>query len=228
MLRNIALITCRITCCVVLKRFVLVFLYCLLLYPAIGRADKVTDWNQIGSTALVTNLGKGPPATFIDLAYMHIAIYDAVNAIDGRYRAFAVSPGSVPLGASQESAAVAAAYSVLKVLLPTQQAYLDAAYATSLATIPDGSSKEDGITVGEDVAAQFLALRAGDGRNANITFTPGSGPGVWQATPPAFLAASVPWVAYMRPFSILTPSQFRAEGPPALNSHQWAEDFNET
>ena len=94
----------------------------LLLFNADAYADKVTDWNRIATMAQ-TNLNRTNNATIgTDLAYMHIAIYDAVNAIDGRYTVFAVRPASVPAGASQEAAAVEAAYRVLRAILPTSQA----------------------------------------------------------------------------------------------------------
>ncbi len=210
-----------------LRQLALLLALCFLLLPVCARADQVTDWNAIGALAAL-NAGKSPAALSIDLAYMHAAIYDAVNAIDGRYSVYAVRPSSVPPDASKEAAAVAAAYNVLKTLLPTQQAFLDSQYATSLAAIAGGDTKTHGIAVGEEVAALFLAWRAGDGRNATITYTPGSGPGAWQPTPPAFAAALTPWVAQMRPFAIESPSQYRAIGPPPLDSAQWAADFNET
>ena len=198
------------------------------LWQEAARADTITDWNAIGNTAAVTNSGKPPAASAIDLAYTHAAIYDAVNAIDGRYSVFAVRLTGVPSGASKEAAAAAAGYNVLKSLLPAQQAFLDSSYWASLSTIPDGPARADGIAVGEQVAIQFLALRAGDGRNASITYTPGTGPGAWQLTPPAFAAAQTPWIAQMKPFAIVSNSQFRADGPPSLDSNRWAKDFNET
>jgi hypothetical protein len=198
--------------------------------PAASRADVVTDWNRIATTA-ETNLNRTNNALIgTDLAYMHIAIYDAVNAIDGRHTVFAVHPTNVPTGASQEAAAVESAYRVLRSIMPSSQfAYLDAQYAASLAAIPDGPAKSNGIAIGFEVANLFLASRVGDGRNnTTITYTPGSGPGAWIPTPPAFAPAATPWLAVMRPFAIDSPSQFRADGPPALGSLQYAEDFNET
>jgi len=202
--------------------FLLGFL--LLGLPECAKADKVTDWNAIGSTALA-NAGNGGAAGAVDLAYMHIAIYDAVNAIDRRYTVFAVSPSNVPPGASEEAASVEAAYRVLINLYPTQAAFLDAQYAASLATIPDGAAKSAGMAVGAEVAALFLASRTGDGRNAPVTYAPGSGPGVWVPTsnaPPA-----MPWLGNMRPFAIESPSQFRPDPPPDLNSADWATDYDE-
>ncbi|HSF25737.1 MAG TPA: vanadium-dependent haloperoxidase [Blastocatellia bacterium] len=192
--------------------------------PECAKADKVTDWNAIGSTA-IANAGRGGPPGPIDLAYMHIAIYDAVNAIDRRYTVFAVSPSNVPPGSSEEAAAVEAAYRVLINLFPAQATFLNAQYTASLATIPDGQAKTNGMAVGAEVAALFLASRAGDGRNAVVICTPGSGPGAWVPTssaPPA-----TPWLGEMRPFAIESPSQFRADPPPPLDSDQWAADYNE-
>ena len=208
-----------------LRSLIFVLAFWAISSQTIARADVISDWNAIGVTACLT-AGRGP-ASYVDLAYMHLAVYDAVNAIDGEYSVFAVSPSTVPVGASQEAAAVAAAYKVLIALFPSQNIFLDAQYATSLAAIPNGQAKTDGIAVGEETAALFLASRAGDGRNAPVTYTPGSGPGAWVPTPPAFLPPSVPWMGQMRPFAIPSASSFRIEGPPALSSPEYAADFNE-
>jgi hypothetical protein len=188
-----------------------------------ARADAVTDWNAYGVSAVLT-AARGPGG-YVDLAYMHIAMYDAVNAIDGRYTVFAVRPTHVPAGSSKEAAASAAAYNVLLALFPDQQSVLDADYRASLAAIPDSQEKADGIAVGTDVAFLFLASRAGDGRNAPITYTPGSGPGAWIPTSPA--PPAVVYLSQMRPFAMETASQFRGDGPPALTSDQYTADFNE-
>lgn len=186
--------------------------------------NKVVEWNSIASTAAAA-AGRGP-ASFIDLTYMHIVMYDAVVAVDGRYEAFGVRP-VVPGVASADAAAVSAAYNVLRVLYPSQSGTLYTVYLSSLESIPDGIEKDTGIQVGTDAAAQFMALRAGDGRNAPVVFTPGSGPGAWVPTPPANLPGAMPWLGQMRPFAIESPSQLRAEGPPRLDSLQWAEEYNE-
>ena len=193
------------------------------------RADVVTDWSAIAQTAIVTNAGRPPSGTIIDVAYVFAAVYDAVNAIDGRYTAFAVSVSASP-GASQEAATAAAAHHVLKTFFPTQQAFLDGALAASMAAIPPGPARDQGSAVGVQVATAFLALRANDGRNAVVPYGFGSGPGVYQLTPgapPPPASPATPWVAQMQPFALQSPSQFRAQGPPHLTSAQWAEDLNE-
>jgi hypothetical protein len=191
-------------------------------FPA-RRADVITDWNATAQAVLVAKNHQGPPG----YAFVHVAMYDAVNAIDGRYSVFAVRPASSVPWASKEAAAATAAYKVLKGAYEDQDvAVLAPAYAASLAAIPAGPAKTKGIEIGEDVAAAWLALRAGDGREAVVpyVFEPAA-PGVYQRTPPAFPNALAPWLAVMRPFAMTSPSQFRAPGPPDLTSDLYAKDL---
>jgi len=193
-------------------------------------ADAVSDWSGLATTAAVVNARRSPAAATFDLAYVHVAIYDAVNGIDGRFKPFAVRLHHVPVTASQEAATAAAAYTVLKTLYPSQQAFLDSSYASALAPIPDGPFKDQGIAVGTKVANEFLALRASDGRDANVLYTFGSGPGVYQLTPgapPPPTSPLTPWVAKAKPFALKSADQFRPDGPTRLTSYKWTRDFNE-
>lgn len=189
--------------------------------------DMVLEWNSNAADAIVGVAGLRPERGLIRLAMVHIAIYDAVNAIDGYpFQAYAIHP-TVISPASADAATATAAHDMLVALFPAQQADLDTKYAASLSTIPDGPAKMNGITVGQQTAAGILALRANDGRDATVTYSPGSGPGVWQPTPPGFVAAAAPEAAHVQPFALNSPSQFRAEPPPALTSDTWARDYNE-
>src|SRR5438093_491512 len=118
------------------------------------RADVVTDWNEItlATQASIPGGIRTPPAARA-LAMVHLAIFDSVNAIDRRFTPYLVESLADP-GASPEAAAVAAAHTVLVALYPSRQANLDLAYDMSLAAIPDGSAKTEGIDVGESVAAE--------------------------------------------------------------------------
>ena len=147
------------------------FLLALLLtrFPGIARADEVSDWNKIMlDTQRASGIG-GIVATRHS-AIVQSAVYDAVNAIDGRYSVFAVRPATTPQGASMDAATAAAAYTVLKWLYPSPSAaaFLDGAYANFLLTIPASTSKTRGLAVGTEVANAFIALRIGDGRNAAV------------------------------------------------------------
>jgi hypothetical protein len=190
-------------------------------------ADTVLDWNVI---ALRTTAAApfNPPVESRNLAIVHAAMFDAVNSIIGDYHSYAVE-FDPPKGASPEAAAAAAAHFVLVKLYSSQQATLDSAYAASLAGIPDGSGKSSGIRVGETVAEQVLALRADDGAEGAIVapYTPGSRPGDWIPTPPAFHSALDPGWGTVRPFFLCEGSQFRPGPPPTLTSLQYTRDFNE-
>jgi hypothetical protein len=158
---------------------------------------------------------------------VHLAIYDAVNATEGfPFKAYAVTP-AVVTPASSEAAAATAAHDVLVALFPNQRTDLDAKYAASLAAIPDGPAKTNGISVGQQTATGLLMIRANDGRDAVVSYSPATGPGAWIPTPPALLPASSPEIAHVQPWLMESPSQFRTEPPPSLNSKQWQHDYSE-
>jgi hypothetical protein len=216
----------RITCSF---RFSLVLttLTVSIILSSTAKADVVTDWNQItlATQAAVSGGIRTPPASRA-LAMVHAAIYDSVNAIDRQYTVYAVNAQAAP-GASPEAAVAAAAHAVLVSLYPSRQPNLDAAYALSLSQIPDGASKTDGIALGESVAAAILALRSSDGSTTTLPYTQAPGPGVWQPTPLTFAPALFVAWGNVTPFTLRSGSQFRAEGPPALSSAEYAADFNE-
>src|SRR6185437_9604976 len=124
--------------------------------------------------------------------------------------------------------AVAAAYEVLVTYSPYAKTNLDAAYATSLAQIPDGKAKSRGIAFGTLAADDLIAMRANDGRNAPIFFTQPPAPGVWRPTPPGFVPMAVPWMGAVTPLLLRSGAQFGEPGPPpALTSNRYTRDFNE-
>ena len=188
----------------------------------------VTDWNAIASTTIVKNAGNPPAAAAVYFTYAAIASYDAVNAIDRRFRPvyyFARAWGRV----SAEAAAAAAAHRVLVHYFPNQQNVLDQQFSVSLAAIQASTdSKNAGVDVGEASAGALIAARTGDGVGAPVAYTPGSGPGIWEPTPPGFLPAATPWLGQMRPFTMRSPSQFLPDGPTSLSSAAWERDYTVT
>src|SRR5262249_25430665 len=191
------------------------------------RADAVMDWNAHATRAIVTIGGQVPPRALIRLAMVHLAIFDAVNAVEGTpFQSYASVP-SVDRPASNDAAVAAAAHAVLVALFPAQVADLDAKYAASLAALPDDVAKINGISVGERAAIAILTARAGDGRDTTVNYVPGSGPGVWVPTPPAFLAAQAPETPFVQPFVLRSAAQFRPDRPLNLTSRAWAHDYNE-
>jgi hypothetical protein len=165
----------------------------------------------------------------IYLSYVQAAVYDADVAIEGRYEPYGFALFAPP-GASPAAAVAAAGHDVLAYYFPDQKAVLDGLYATSLAGIPAGQSKSDGISVGQAAALGVIAIRANDGRSAPTTTYGVPGPvvaGHWQVVPPA-TAAQTPWVAFMHPFLLDSASQFRPDPPPALDSKSYKRELTET
>ena len=191
-------------------------------------SNVVTDWTALASTIIVKNGGKTPGASAVWFAYTSLAVYDAVNAITGQYRPFYYH-GVAPQSASVDAAAVAAAHRVLSNYFPDQQNDLDARFTASLSALgADPAARDAGVAVGEAAAAALIAARTGDGLEANVPYVPGSGPGVWIPTPPAFASAATPWLGQMRPFTISTAADFRPDGPTPLGSEPWKRDYNLT
>jgi hypothetical protein len=187
------------------------------------KADAVTDWNAVMQTTV------GASNAFVQArsnAIVQLAVFEAVNAITGKYRPY-IGTTSAPSGASPEAAAIAAAHRTLVSLYPGSVVALDAAEAVSLSAILDGQAKTDGVAVGESAASAILALRSNDGSGLIVPYTPGIGPGVWQPTPPAFAPALLPGWGQVTTFGILSGAQFRSAPPPFLGSADYARYYNE-
>jgi hypothetical protein len=141
-------------------------------------ADAVTDWNNVVVSATINGItpSRPNPETGIAAAYMHIAIYDAIASIDGRYTPFATLVENAPAGASKDAAAAQAACEILSFLypvatFPTIASVVSAACNTALNAIPNGQAKADGISVGHASAQGLLAKRQNDGFRANVRMT---------------------------------------------------------
>jgi hypothetical protein len=187
--------------------------------------DPITDWGIAASAAAAAG-GMAPLRTPITLALVHVAMFDAVSAIEGGRR-----PGSAgkPIAhpASPYAAAVEAGYRVLLAEFPGQADSLRSTYERLLGGEPDSLRKQRGMSVGADVARRLLAQRANDGRNAVPPYAPPAGPGAWAPTPPGFLPATTAFLARITPFTMRSPSQFRPSGPPRLRSSKWVDDYDE-
>jgi hypothetical protein len=192
---------------------------------AAGLSDTyVTSWDAVGTQAY-TAAGLTAAEGHVIFAYVAIAVYDSVMAIEGGYEPFAVDVDVDD--ASPQAAVAAAAHAILAHYLPAQApGIIDPAYVTSLATIPDDQAKANGIAVGESVAQLLIAQRSGDGFRAPVTYTAPSPPipGVWIPTGPTPIG---PYLGLMRPFSLESADQFRPGGPPALDTKKWAREYNE-
>ena len=208
-------------------------------YPAAN--TPVAFWSTEARCAIVPapagvlgpeNFGnKFPGEAAVYMGIVHVAIYDAAVAIEGGYRPYAPTP-TAPANTSPEAAIATAAYDTLTGLQPqlgANQTILDGDYTAYMAAIPDGTAKSDGVAAGQQVAQAVLALRVNDGRGCSTTLQdlgpPAPRPGVWQPNPTGpVLGLCLPG---MRPLALQSASQFRPDGPNALTSQEYADDFNQ-
>jgi membrane-associated phospholipid phosphatase len=192
--------------------------------------DEIANWNQMLFRMGLVG-GTSPLVITRVAAIVQGAVFDAVNGIEPRYAPVHVPP-EAPAGASQEAAAVQAAYVTLLALYPTQKSVLDARLAVSLASIgtrENSAAIASGIAWGQTVANAILTWRNTDGFTpAPPPFLGGTAVGEWRPTPPAFAPGAAPQFAYMTPWVISAPGQFRPAGPPALTSARYTAEFNET
>lgn len=198
----------------------------LLLSAFASHADVIIDWNNVAlNTIRAGNVN--PPQGSRALAMMHAAMFDAVNAVDPQYQSYhcdeVAQPGTCPV-----AAAAVAAHDVLASLYPTQQTVFDMALSSSLNQIGDGSMKTNGVALGHAVASDILTWRANDHSGDVVPYTPSTDPGKWRPTPPAHAPALLPNWPNVTCFAMTSGSQFRGGGPPALDSAEYAADYNQT
>jgi hypothetical protein len=185
-----------------------------------AHADVVTDAN-----AKAADIASKHPATPIavrTMAIVQVSVFEAVNAITGRYPAHRVQITAAP-GASADAAVAAATRTALLKLIPAQQAAIEGDYEAALKAVPDGRAKADGIAVGEQAAAAVVASCADDGAVAPDTYRPHAAAGVYVPT----LLPAVPHWGKRKPWVMTSGDQFRPGPPPSLSSDTWKRDYSE-
>lgn len=219
--------------------------------PDRTRAVAVSYWNQIARDASVLDhtpvpdgdpriFGEqvGPVRTSYALAIVHIAIFDAANAIAGGYESYTGLPRARPV-TSVRAAIAQAAFDTLIFLYPSQKASFDESLVEALGTIPDGQTKSDGIALGHSAADAILKLRVNDGYYPHplpkyaepllgTDFFPSDLPGMWRQDPISLvpIALGVKW-GQVKPFVLKSGDQFRTPDPPALDSPEYTIAYNE-
>lgn len=180
-------------------------------------------------TALGAHEQLGPTRSSRAMAMVHVAMHDAIQAIQGRYETYLPQPPAPP-DASIQAAVAVAAHDVLVALYPNQLPGIEEELAADLARVPDGPSKVAGMEVGRRAAEAILAERENDGSEAAVQtgdYLYGLLPGEWREDPlNPFLPLGPQW-GLVRPFVIDRADQFRCPPPPPLTSPEYAEAFDE-
>ena len=213
--------------------------------PGLNAAERLKHWNEIAIDAsgldhtppqqgdtYVFGQQLGPGRASRAMAIVHIAIFEAVNAIEGKYESY-LGLESVDKHASMECAIAQAAHDTLCELFPSQSASLHHLLTEDLNDIPDSDSKLKGVQAGQTAAAAIVALRSNDGAqipepHLGIDWFTSSDVGRWRQDPISLLtvALGAHW-GEVTPFVLRSSSQFRPPVPPALNSIAYATAYNE-
>jgi hypothetical protein len=202
-----------------------------------GQTSWVLRWNQIAIDASgADHAGPGeqlgPGRASRAMAIVHIAMFDALNAIVGGYDGY-TGLRRVFGNVSQKAAIAQAAHDTLVAVFPAQAATFDAALAEDLGKIRDRRARNEGIRLGQRAAAAILALRANDGSQhlepaMGSDYVPGDEPGSWRQDPisqiPVALGAH--W-GEVTPFALDSNDQFRVPPPPAMESDAYTAAYNE-
>jgi hypothetical protein len=185
------------------------------------RADVIMDWSSRADT-IAADKKLTSPAYVRTLAMLHVAMFEAVNAIDHRYAPYRLNL-IADRDTSHEAAAAAAGHAILVALYADLKPDLDAQLAAALARVPEGHAKERGIILGRRAAEELLELRAQDGSDAVDTYRPTTTPGVYVPTAAALNYTVGGWT----PWVMKSPAEFHPAAPPSLTSEVWTRDVNE-
>lgn len=186
-----------------------------------ARADVVIDWDT-RADSIATEKKLASPTHGRGLVMMHVAMFEALNAIDRRYQPYRLNLVA-DRNTSREAAAAMAGHDVLVALYPDQKPSLDALLEQQLAAVPDGPPRERALILGRKAAAAILELRKDDGSSATDTYRPITQPGQYVPTAPVISADVGAWT----PWVMARADQFRPAPPPALTSAAWTRDLNE-
>ena len=210
-----------------------------------GVSDRVRHWNEVAiDTSGVdhTPPPPGDPRVFGEqlgpgrasraMAIVHIAVFDAMNAIVGGYRSYSgLRPA--PAETSAAAAIALAAHDTLVGLYPSQVAALDDLLVEDLGAIREGRAKVNGIKLGRAAASTILVRRGDDGSRhpeprVGVDFITSDAPGRWRQDPISLspLALGAHW-GEVTPFVLRSSDQFRVPPPPDLNSRAYAVAFRE-
>ena len=189
--------------------------------PAAANPGVITTWNAMAASVVPPN-----PAAFLNYAFVHLAMYNAVVGITGEYRQYQWA-APAPSNASPEAAAAAAAHQVLVTYFPGRQADLDAQLAASLALVPDGGPQDKGVAYGIRAADRIIALRANDGRFATVVPPTADAAGEWSPTLPSNALFAVPWLGGVTPLAVNSLQQFDPGEPPAIGTALYRTELEE-
>lgn len=191
--------------------------------------NAIRDWTGLSNDPYPNRIVPSRPAIATrNLAMVHLAMFDAANAAEGRYSPYLTN---LPRDnrASSMAAMSTAAHHVAIALYPDRDEVpvFDATQAAALALIPDGEEKERGIALGILVAERILAERSNDGSNQKSSYTSSGLIGRWSRTEPDVIPPELPQWVDVRAFGLDSFPDSLVPPPPGLHSEEYAAAVDE-
>jgi hypothetical protein len=193
--------------------------------------DPILHWNQVALDAMAadtlpgTKEQVGPTSASRAMAIVHLAMFDAVNAIIPLSKSYVLSE-TVPRWASAEAAVAQAAHDTLSALYPRQKPAFDAELRSVLRSVPNGMAQRVGVDVGRRAARVVLRARQNDGSERVETYQSAVEPGNYLVYPEEPAAVTPHW-GKVRPFALNSVDQFPVAPPPDLTTVEYAQAYNE-
>lgn len=189
--------------------------------------DVVLQWNRTVLDSIRAEKTPPPVATRV-LAMTHIAIYDALNRIEGKFDPYYYSlPRTKVPAYPADTSASTAAYFVLKSLYPNREPLYRAQWQASIKPANGPIRNAQAIAWGTMVAQLVLRDRANDGSANVVNYQPGTNCGAWQPTAPFFASALLPQWPGVRPFGISSVSNLRPVKPPGFDTASFGLAYRE-
>lgn len=200
---------------------------CLYLTSCMAQSENeiIIDWNRLTYQIAYQHDQFYSFIGIRTLTMTHLAIHDALNAIQPKYEQYAYQ--GKEKNADPIAAASQAAYEVLMAAYPNREDTITLVYKKWLEQVPAGISRQTGLDLGKKAAASIIKLRVGDGHQKQGNYTPMTKPGDYQYTPGWDGWVLKPDFDYARPFAMKEVTQFRAPSPPVLNSETYTQSYRE-
>ena len=208
--------------------------------------DRLFMWNEIAldTTAIdhtpvqpgetrVFGEQYGPARASRAMAIIHIAMFEAVNAVTQRYQSY-TNLAPVFGDVSPDYAIAQSAHDALVFLYPSQKDRLDAMLDADVARIARrAAGLAAGQALGVAAARSIIVLRAADGSQipdprAGGPFTLMGGVGHWSPDPVSKLSLYLgAFWGEVRPFALTSSNQYRPPPPPALTDPEYTAAFKQ-
>jgi membrane-associated phospholipid phosphatase len=191
--------------------------------------NSVRDWTSVSNDPYPNRIVYSrPPMVTRNLAMVHLAMFDAINAVEGRFEPYLQGLPRKSTASPIAALSTAAHRVAIQIYSDADEVpVLNATLNACLDLVPDGDAKEQGIKLGELVAQRILIARSSDGSSSVVPYTPSGVAGRWNRTSPDLTPPELPMWRNVKPFALRDVKDFRVDPPPSIESSEYAAAVDE-